>query len=316
MHNAPSIVRLVSRVAFVSLALWTASCATTPAEPVIEPGTAYASPDAVVDATVAAIRSENKSELSKILGGDATEVLGSGDEVADRNGIREFLRKYDEANRLVTRSDGSVILEVGQDNWPMAFPIVKSDDGWRLDTPAGIEEISARRIGRNELNCIQTCLAMADAQAEYRQVNPDGQTPPAFAARFISEPGTKNGLFWPAASDGSPSPLGSLAASASAEGYSLGTNNEPRPYYGYHFRMLSAQGPFAPGGRMNYRENGRMVRGFAVIAYPAEYGRSGIMSFMIAKQGIVYQCDMGPDTAAVARGMTEFNPDQSWTEVP
>lgn len=314
MPTLSSTLRLVSRIAVASLTCVIAACASTPSGPVIEPGTAFASPDAAVNATVAAIRADDTTELSKILGVNAREVLSSGDEVADRNNTREFLRKYDEGHRLVTNSDGSVILEVGNDNWPMPFPIVQSADGWRFDTASGLDEVVARRIGRNELNCIQTCLAIADAQADYFKMSPDGQKPPAFAKRFISEPGTKNGLFWSASAGETPSPLGDLAASASAEGYAAGTNAEPRPYHGYHFRMLSAQGPFAPGGRMSYLENGRMVRGFAVIAYPAEYGRSGVMSFMIAKQGVVYERDLGPSTASIARGMTEFNPDQAWVE--
>lgn len=314
MPTLSSTVHLVSRFALASLAFVVASCASTPAGPVIEPGTAFASPDAAVNATVAALRTDDMNELSKILGVNASEVLGSGDDVADRNNVQEFVRKYDESHRLVTNADGSVILEVGNDNWPMPFPIVQSADGWRLDTASGLDEVVARRIGRNELNCIQTCLAIADAQAEYFMMTPDGQTPPAFAARFISEPGTKNGLFWPASPGEALSPLGDLAASASAEGYTRGSNAEPRPFHGYHFRMLSAQGPFAPGGRMSYLENGRMVRGFAVIAYPAEYGRSGIMSFIIARQGVVYERDLGPNTAAIAKAMTEFNPDPDWAE--
>ena len=206
-------------------------------------------------------------------------------------------------------------LEVGDNNWPMAFPLVHDPAGWRFDSAAGIEELNARRIGRNELNCIETCRAIADAQEEYQMMAPDGGMPPAYAQKFLSDPGTKNGLFWPTQGGEPQSPLGNLAARANAEGYKRDGSGEPQPYHGYFYRMLTSQGRYAPGGEQSYLENERMTRGFAVIAYPAEYGVSGIMSFMISKQGIVYQRDLGPDTEAIARDKKEFNPVPGWTIV-
>lgn len=291
-----------------------ASCTSTP-DLAIEDGEAFHTPQAVVDATVAALRTSDEEAVTKLLGADAREVLGSGDDVADRANIRSFLEKYDQTHRLVENTDGSYTLEVGDDHWPMAFPIVHDADGWRLDTAAGIEELNARRIGRNELDCIETCRAIVDAQEDYIAMNPEGGSPPAYAQKFLSDPGTKNGLFWPTEPGESQSPLGDLAARASAQGYTRDGSGEPRPYHGYFYRMLTEQGPFAPGGAESYMQNGRMTNGFAVIAYPAQYDGSGVMSFMISKQGIVYQRDLGVDTASVARSMTSFNPDPTWTIV-
>ncbi|MGH7244842.1 MAG: DUF2950 domain-containing protein [Phycisphaerales bacterium] len=288
------------------------SCSTTQ-ETAVEQGEAFATPQALVDAAVAALRSDNQAALAKILGADAYEDFSSGDDVQDRANLQTFLAKYDQSHRLVDNPNGSKTLEIGPDNWPMAFPIIHDGEGWRFDTAAGIEELNARRIGRNELDCIETCRAVSDAQADYLMMDPDGQMPPAYAQTFFSNPGTKSGLFWPTNAGETPSPMGDFAARASAEGYTRGEG--PQPYHGYFFRLLREQGPFAPGGSESYMENGRMTRGFAVIAYPAEYDGSGVMSFMIAKQGIVYQRDLGPDSASIAKSMTVFNPDPSWTMV-
>lgn len=309
------VQRFSSRVALtatLAIAAACGSCASTQ-DSAVEQGEAFATPQAAVDAAVAALRSDDQATLSKILGVDATDVIGSGDEVADRANIQKFLAKYDQSHRLVESSSGAMTLEVGENNWPMAFPLIQDDGGWRFDTAAGIEELNARRVGQNELNCIETCRAISDAQADYLMMDPDGQMPPAYAQKFFSDPGQKNGLFWPTASGESPSPMGDFASRASAEGYTRADG--PQPYHGYFFRLMREQGPFAPGGSESYMENGRMTRGFAVIAYPAEYGASGIMSFMVAKQGVVYQRDLGPDSAGVARSMNVFNPDEGWTIV-
>lgn len=299
--------------AAVALAMVCGSCASTQ-DSAIEQGESFATPQAAVDAAVAALRSGNEAALSKILGVDASDVIGSGDEVSDRANIQKFLAKYDQGHRLVENANGSMTLEVGPENWPMAFPLVQDSGSWTFDTAAGIEELNARRVGRNELDCIETCRAISDAQADYLMMDPDGQMPPAYAQRFFSDPGKKNGLFWPTNAGETPSPMGDFAARASAEGYARAEG--PQPYHGYFFRLMREQGPFAPGGTESYMENDRMTRGFAVIAFPSEYGASGVMSFMVAKQGVVYQRDLGPDSESIAKSMTVFNPDEGWAIVP
>ncbi len=264
---------------------------------------------------MAALRTDDTSKLFKILGSGADEVLSSGDEVADAQSTAEFLQKYDEQHQLVPGPNGedSRILEVGYNNWPMPIPIVQGADGWRFDTAAGLEEMLNRRIGRNELDTIETCRALNDAQAEYFAENPTGSPTLEYARKFISSEGTRDGLYWPTG-DGEPmSPLGGLVAEALAAGYV--DTAEPQPYLGYRYRILTAQGGFAPGGSMSYLTNGRLTEGFAIVAYPAKYGNSGVMTFIMNQQGIVYQRDLGPDTASVAATMAMFDPDPGWTLV-
>lgn len=309
-------VHTLIRASLISASALVGACASSnaPQDPIVNQGEAFATPQAAVDAGVAALRAHDEAALTRILGVD-TSIIDSGDDVADRANIQKFLQKYDQNHRLVENQGGSMTLEVGNDNWPMAFPLVHDSDGWRFDSAAGIEELNARRIGRNELDCIETCRAIADAQSDYQMMDPDGGMPPAYAQKFLSDQGTKNGLFWPTQPGETQSPLGNLAAQASAEGYQRNDTGEPQPYHGYYYRMLTAQGRYAPGGAQSYLENGRMTRGFAVVAFPAEYGVSGVMSFMISKQGIVYQRDLGPDTDAIARAKKEFNPVPGWSIV-
>ena len=279
------------------------------------PGETFATPDDAVNAAVTAIRTDNQAELTRIFGPDAEAALSSGDSVADQNNRALFLQKFDEKHTLVAGEDGSKILEVGPTDWPMPIPLVPAGNGWRFDLAAGKEEILSRRIGRNELDAIQTLLAIGDAQDDYLDQRPQGVD--EYAAKFFSDPGQKNGLFWPAASGEQASPLGEMVAEASEQGYTRGTDpsDAPRPFHGYHFRILTAQGANAPGGARDYMSNGRMTGGYAVVAYPAEHGRSGIMTFMMSAQGVVYQRDLGANTESIARGMTAFDPDLNWTVV-
>ncbi|MFO0785071.1 MAG: DUF2950 domain-containing protein [Phycisphaerales bacterium] len=278
------------------------------------PGEKFATPDDAVNAAVAALRTDNQAELTRIFGPDAEEALSSGDSVSDQNNRALFLQKFDEKHALVDGEDGSKILEVGSTDWPMPIPLVQSGGGWRFDLAAGKDEMLSRRIGRNELDAIQTLLAIGDAQDEYLDMRPQGVD--EYAAKFFSDPGKKNGLFWPVAAGEQASPLGELVAEASAQGYSRNEQtNEPQPYHGYLFRILTAQGPNAPGGQRSYVTNGQMTGGYAVVAYPFEHGRSGIMTFIMSAQGVVYQKDLGAGTSAIAGAMTEFDPDLTWTVV-
>jgi Protein of unknown function (DUF2950) len=203
------------------------------------------------------------------------------------------------------------VLIIGREDWPFPIPLVRKDNAWRFDTAAGRDEILYRRIGRNELSAIQACLAYVDAQQEYAERGIAGSG--VYSQRIVSRPGQKDGLYWPADSGMDESPLGELAANAAAEGYRVG--QERTPYHGYYYKVLTRQGPNASGGALNYIVRGKMIGGFALVAYPAEYRNSGVMTFVVNHQGNVYEKDLGPNTARIAAGMTAFNPDNTWRRV-
>jgi hypothetical protein len=281
---------------------------------------AFASSDDAVASLITAFRAHDLDRLHHILGPDADDILNSGDPVADEQGIDSFVRAYDAKHRLVSGEDGNVILIVGDNDWPVPIPLVKDSDSgaWFFDTAAGKEEILNRRIGRNELTVIQVCQAIADAQREYAAGDPDNDGIPQYAQKFLSDPGKKNGLYWQTQPGEAPSPLGPLVAEAVVAGYSATpapAGNQPRPFHGYLYRMLTSQGPGAPGGQMDYMMNGRLVGGFAALAYPADYGNSGIMTFMVDYRGDVYQKDLGLQTSQIAREITAFDPSGGWRQV-
>ncbi len=275
----------------------------------------FSSPEEAVQAMIEASKSEQPDRIRRILGPGADEVLSSGDEVADRQARDKFLKAYDEKHELVTGPDGSVTLQAGKDDWPMPIPIVKSWGKWRFDTRRGKEEILNRRIGRNELSVLQVCLAIVDAQRDYAAVDRNRDGIPEYARKIISDPGDKNGLYWKTSDGEPPSPLGPLVADAVEEGYGDARNesDQRRPFHGYYFKLLKSQGPNASGGVRDYEEGGRLTEGFGVVAWPAEYGNSGVMTFQVNHQGVVYERNLGRRTARMASSMTEFDPDFGWS---
>jgi hypothetical protein len=271
----------------------------------------FESPEAGVSALVEAVKSNDQRMLRSILGPHSRKLVSSGDEVADAHNREAFIKTYSEANKIVL-SDSQAILVIGDDEWPMPIPLVKSGGRWRFDSSQGEMEILVRRIGANELAAIQVCLAIVDAEHEYAAQDRAGDGVLHYAARFVSTPGNHDGLYWEAQTDEPPSPLGPLLAAAANEGY---TNSEFRtlePYHGYYYKILTSQGADAPGGAYDYLVNGKMIGGFAVLAYPARYGASGIMSFMVNHEGVVYERNLGRRTAERAAKITSFNPDATW----
>ena len=277
--------------------------------------TVFASPDDASTALLAAAKSGDPNALLEIFGPDSKEVIYSGDSVQDKNAVDAFVTGYGVMHRWRNMPDGAQILLVGADNFPFPIPLKKNSDGkWFFDTAAGKDEVLNRRIGRNELAIIEVCEAAADAQAEYFAHPHDGEKAKQFAVKFISDPGKQNGLYWKSAQGQPASPLGPLAAFATAEGYSA-TPEGHAAFHGYYFRMLKGQSDKAPGGAKDYMINGKMTGGFAFVAYPAEYGNSGVMSFMINQDGVLLQKDLGKTTAETAAAMSEFDPDASWSVV-
>jgi hypothetical protein len=276
----------------------------------------FKSPEEAIEALVGAVKGNDTKELLTILGPVGKELIFSGDEVADKAGRDRFVKAYEEMNKLVSENEAKIILHVGNGDWPYPIPVVKKGENWFFDTKAGKEEILNRRIGRNELNAIQVCLAYVDAQREYVLKDRDGDKLLEYAQRFMSREGQKNGLYWEAKEGDERSPLGPLIAKAAVEGYAgkrpVGRRN---PYHGYYYRILKAQGKDAPGGEYDYVVKGKMIGGFALVGYPAEYGNLGIMTFIVNQDGVVYEKDLGKDTAKIAAAMKKFDPDKTWKKV-
>lgn len=268
-----------------------------------------------VGALVAALRTNDATALATILGPGSAQLLSSGDPVADAAARQRFISAYEEQHQLLSGGAGQMLLEVGRNDWELPIPIVEAAGKWHFDSVAGAQELVDRRIGRNEIQAIRTLLGIVDAEKQYFSLTA-GQGQGEFAERLASTPGNRDGLYWPASSNEDESPLGPLVATAEAEGYPGElVAGKPSPYQGYYFRILTAQGPYAAGGARSYLENGRMTGGFAVIAWPAIFGASGIMTFIVDQDGTVFQKDLGPDTAKAAAATKSFDPDLSWTRI-
>jgi len=275
----------------------------------------FGSVEEAVKALETAAKDNNEKELLSIFGPSGKDLIDSGDKVADKERRERFVKSYDEKNKLVQKGD-DFILVIGNDDWPFPIPLVKKSTGWVFDTAHGKQEILNRRIGKNELFTIQTLLAVVDAQRDYAMKDRDKNGLLEYAQKFVSDAGKKNGLYWDTKAGEPESPLGPIMVKARSEGYQgkAGTST-PGPYHGYYYRMLTAQGKAAPGGAFNYLVNGKMIGGFAVVAYPSEYDNSGVMTFIVNYDGKVFQKNLGTNTAAVAKAMKDYNPDSTWTEV-
>jgi hypothetical protein len=275
--------------------------------------TGYATPDDAASALISAAKAGDRNALLAIFGPDASDLLNSGDPVQDKNAALAFVSRYDVMHRWRKMPDGSQMLVVGADNFPFPIPLKKNGDGrWSFDTAAGKEEILNRRVGRNELAVIDVCRAVAGAQAQYFAQKHGGVK--QYAQKFLSDTGEQNGLYWPDTPGQPKSPVGPLAAQAAADGYKADPTHR-QPFHGYYFALLSKQGPDAPGGAKDYIVDGKMTGGFAVVAYPAKYGDSGVMTFIVNNDGVVLEKDLGKTTDQVASAITSFNPDKSWTIV-
>ena len=276
----------------------------------------YETPEEAVKALITAVNANDTKELVAIFGPAGKILVFSGDKVADEAGRERFAKAFEEMNQLESKDEKRVILHVGSEDWPFPVPIVKHGNSWSFNTDEGKEEILNRRIGKNELDAAQVCLAVVDAQAEYAAKDRDGDGVLEYAQKLVSEKDQKDGLYWYAKEGEEPSPLGPLAAKAGAEGYSgKHPNGKPEPYRGYFYRILKEQGKNALGGARTYLVKDNMIGGFAVVAYPAAYGSSGIMTFTVNQDGVVYEKDLGNKTAQIARGIKSFDPDQSWHKV-
>jgi Protein of unknown function (DUF2950) len=272
----------------------------------------YKSPQDAADALVASAKSGDQKAALVVLGRDGEDIISSGDKVSDDAARQRFVTSYDAKHQVTMDGDSKAILVIGDNDYPFPIPLVRKAGLWSFDTEAGRREILYRRIGHNELDAIQVCLAYVDAQNEYADKD-RGAGAGVYAQRFISTAGKKDGLYWPTTAGEEESPLGELAAAASRQGYRTGEGRSP--YHGYYYKILTRQGLAAVGGAVDYMVHGKMIGGFALVAYPAEYRNSGVMTFLVNHDGTVFQKDLGPNTAEIAEAISAFNPDKAWTKV-
>ena len=263
-------------------------------------------------ALVEALQKWDHPALLNILGADGKDILSSGDAVEDKEGREQFIQKYQQMHRLVIEPDGKTTLYIGAENWPTPIPLVHKGDAWYFDTPVGKQEILYRRVGRNELAVIQVCRELADAEKEYYPQPHDGDSANQYAQKLISDPGKHNGLYWNPSPGESESPIGPLMAAAATEGYAADASRKTEPFHGYYFRVLTRQGVNAAHAERSYIVDGKMTRGFAFLAYPAEYRVSGVMTFIVDQDGVVYEKDLGRHTAQLAKDITRYGRDATW----
>jgi len=314
MDNKKRSANAVLRLYAAAVLLMILAFAGMPADAAVKQKS-FATPEDAVKAFVAASKANDDKEVIAIFGSGAKDLLYSGDPVSDKERRKRLLEAYDKKNSLVTEGKKMVII-IGENDWPFPIPLVKLGEKWIFDTKAGKEEVLNRRIGRNELYTIQTMLAVVDAQREFAAKDTDGDGLLEYAEKFYSDPGKKNGLFWETKAGEEPSPLGEEVVQARAGGYQkMGKTQKPMPFQGYYFRMLRKQGKNAPGGAYDYVVRGNQIGGFAIVAYPAQYRNSGVMTFLVNHDGTVYQKDLGIKTAEKAKAMTQFDPDKTWNKV-
>jgi len=263
-------------------------------------------------ALVEALQSQDEPALLSILGPDAKEIVSSGDPAEDKQDRDDFVQKYKQMHRMVNEPDGKTILYIGAENWPTPIPLMHKGTEWYFDTAAGKQEILYRRIGRNELSVIQVCHELVDAEKEYYSLPHDGGSTRQYAGKLSSDPGKHNGLYWETSAGQPESPIGPMVAAAAVDGLPADANQEPKPFQGYYFRILN--GEKTRGGGKSYVVDGKMTGGFALVAYPAEYRSSGVVTFIVDQDGVVYEKDLGPQTVVAAKKIDRYSHDATWRQ--
>jgi hypothetical protein len=312
--NIP-IIALIASLCLMTIAGCNRKDAAAPATttaPAATTAKTFATPEVAVEALIAASEKSDVAALKDILGPGTDELVSSGDAVVDQSERAAFVARYREKHEFVAGTPDHLVLQVGADEWPLPIPLVRNSEGWYFDGDAGADELVLRRIGANELRTIDVMRGYVEAQEDYAAAAHDGGTAGVYAQKLRSDPGKQNGLYWETAAGEPESPAGPLLAEAASEGYGSGKG---LPYHGYLYRILLSQGDAANGGAVNYVVDGKLSGGYAVVAWPADYGSSGIMTFMVNQDGIVWQRDLGEDTGKVVADITQFNPDESWTPI-